>query len=291
MVREFIGEVNALVWRELRKFFGNPWIMVMMIIQPLLWIGLFGKAFNLTGLFTIPPEVLNNLPPYVTQQVSALFNQMMARLFGSSSIDYFSFMATGMFAVMAFFAGMSGGMSLTWDRRTGYLNKLLVAPIRRESIVLSKMISASIRSLVQALLLLLIAIPLGLKLSPAGIGPVLLSIAALFLLGLSMSALMLMITIRTRRHETQIMAMNLINLPLMFASNVLYPKSIMPSWLQAIASVNPLTYTANILRGSLLMGSSASMSSLLSDFTILLGISIVFLGVGIAVSIVGLREK
>lgn len=291
MVREFMEEISVLVWRELKKFFGNPWITIMMIIQPLLWIGLFGKAFNIAGLFAIPPEVLNSLPPYVTQQVSELFNQMMARLFGSPNVDYFSFITTGMLAVMAFFAGISGGMSLTWDRRTGYLNKLLVAPIRRESIVLSKMISASIRSLVQALLLLLIAIPLGLKLAPAGIWPIVLSIAALFFLGLSMSALMIMITIRTKRQETQMMVMNLINLPLMFASNVLYPKSIMPSWLQVIASVNPLTYAANILRGSLLLGSSLSMYDLLRDFTVLMGISIAFLSIGIMASLFGLREK
>jgi len=288
---ELWGELSALTWRELKKFFGNPWIIAMMVVQPLLWIGLFGKAFNITGLFAIPPEVLNSLPPYVTQQVSQLFNQMMARLFGSPGVDYFSYMATGMLAVMAFFAGMSGGMSLTWDRRTGYLNKLLVAPIRRESIILSKMVSSSLRSLLQALLLLAISIPLGLKLKPAGLGPVLLAVLSLFLLGMSMSALMLMITIRTRRQETQVMAMNLINLPLMFASNVLYPKSIMPGWLQAVASVNPLTYTANVLRGSLILGGSYAMSDLVGDFLRLLAISSVILAVGLAVSAVGLREK
>lgn len=291
MIRELAEEISALVWRELKKFFGNPWILVMMIIQPLLWIGLFGKAFNIAGMFSIPPEVINSLPPYVTQQISALFNRIMTRLFGSADLDYFSYMATGMLAVMAFFAGMSGGMSLTWDRRTGYLNKLLVAPIRRESIVLSKMISASVRSLVQALLLMLIAIPLGLKLDPAGPAAIVLALASLLLLGLSMSAIMLMITIRTRRQETQMMVMNLINLPLMFASNVLYPKSIMPSWLQAIASVNPLTYTANILRGSLLLGDVAPLGDLVADFASLIIISIVLLSTGITVSVLGLREK
>lgn len=291
MFIEFLKEIYALVWRELKKFFNNPWIIMMMIIQPLLWIGLFGKAFNITGLFSIPPDIIEKMPPYITQQFSELYNSIMTRLFGSSNLDYFSYMTIGMLAVMAFFAGMSGGMSLTWDRRTGYLNKLLVAPIRRESIVLSKMISASIRSMIQALLLFLIAIPLGLKLNPAGVGLILLSLLSLLLLGLSMSSLMIMITIRTKRQETQMMVMNLINLPLMFASNVLYPKAIMPAWLQKIASVNPLTYTSNILRGSLLYGESVSLGSLMNDFLSLLCISLVLIVISTIISVLGLREK
>ncbi|MEM0178696.1 MAG: ABC transporter permease, partial [Fervidicoccaceae archaeon] len=263
------SEIGALTLRELKKWINKPYVVAMMLIQPVLWIGLFGKAFNLTGLFTIPPDILSNLPPYVTQEVQSMFNGIMTRLFGTSNIDYFSYMAVGMMAVISLFAGLQTGMSLSWDRRLGYLNKLLVAPISRGSIIVSKVLGGTVKAIVQSMIILIIAIPFGLKLNIAGAWELLAAIAGLVLFSVGIGTLMISITLKAKSWETQMTVMNLLNLPLMFASNVLVPLAMMPNWLQTVAKFNPLTYTADILREALLMGSSASSSTILKDLGIL----------------------
>ncbi|MEM1619368.1 MAG: ABC transporter permease [Fervidicoccaceae archaeon] len=270
---ELFSELWALTERELAKFLRSPVIVLMMIIQPALWIGLFGKAFNVTGLLRIPEEVLEKLPPYVTQQVQQIVNESLRRLFGSPDVDYFSYMAVGMAAVAVLFAGFSGGMSMSWDRRLGYLEKLLAAPVRRESILLAKVLGASVRGLIQASLILLIAAPMGLRLRPAGAAGVALAALGLFALALGLSSLFTAVTVRVKSWEVQMATMNLLNLPLMFASRVLYPSSIMPSWLRPVAEANPLSHAADLCREALLYGNSVALTSLLAEALILAAFS------------------
>jgi len=284
-------EINALTVRELKKWINKPHVVIMMLIQPVLWIGLFGKAFNLTGIFSIPPDVLNSLPPFVTQQIQGLFNSIVARLFGTAQIDYFSYMAVGMMAVISLFAGLQTGMSLSWDRRLGYLNKLLVAPISRGSIIVSKVLGGTIKALTQSLIILAIAIPFGLKLNVAGLWQVLAAILGLVLFAVGIGTLMISITLRAKSWETQMTVMNLLNLPLMFASNVLVPLAMMPDWLQTVAKFNPLTYTADILRQALLMGSAASSSDIFKDLVILAFTAAILLAIGVAVASRSLRKE
>lgn len=284
-------EINALTLRELKKWLNKPHVVIMMLIQPVLWIGLFGKAFNLTGIFNIPPDILNNLPPYVTQQIQGMFNNIVARLFGTAQIDYFSYMAVGMMAVISLFAGLQTGMSLSWDRRLGYLNKLLASPISRGSIIVSKVLGGTIKALTQSLIILAIAIPFGLKLNVAGLWQVIAALFGLTLFAIGIGTLMISITLRAKSWETQMTVMNLLNLPLMFASNVLVPLTMMPNWLQTIAKFNPLTYTADILRQALLMGSAASTSTILEDLIILAITAVVLLTIGIIVASKSLRKE
>ncbi|MEM3491047.1 MAG: ABC transporter permease, partial [Fervidicoccaceae archaeon] len=91
--------------------------------------------------------------------------------------------------------------------------------------------------------------------------------------------------------ETQMTVMNLLNLPLMFASNVLVPLAMMPNWLQTVAKFNPLTYTADILREALLMGSSASSSTILKDLGILSITAAVLLLIGVIIASRSLRKE
>lgn len=286
-----IGEINALTLRELKKWINKPHVVVMMIIQPILWIGLFGKSFNLTGLFKIPPEILNSLPPYATQQIQQLFNRIITNLFGISNIDYFSYMALGMTAVVSLFAGLQTGMSLSWDRRLGYLNKLLVSPISRGSIIVSKVLGGTIKALIQSFIILLIAIPFGLQLNISGIWQVFAAIIGLVLFAVGIGTLMIALTLRAKSWETQMTVMNLLNLPLMFASNVLTPLAMMPSWLQNIAKFNPLTYVADIMRQAFLFGSSASTQEILKDLAVLALTATILLLIGIIEANRSLRKE
>jgi ABC-2 type transport system permease protein len=264
----------------------------MMIIQPVIWLGLFGKAFNLTGLVSIPPQLLNQLPPYITIQIAEIFNQMISSIF-SGITDYFTYMAAGMLSVVILFTSMFSGMSVVWDRRFGFLNKLLVAPIARGSIVIAKVTSSVIRGLFQAALVFAIAFAFGLKIGDAFNVLDLIGIfTGLFLLSLGLSSLFIALTIRIRSWEAHMAVVNLLNLPLMFASSALFPINIMPDWLQAIVKVNPISYSSDLIRAFILHSHSVGLdiSRITLNFEVLIAFATIFSLIGIVLAERGLRK-
>ena len=286
-----IGETIALTRREVKKWVKNPFLLFMMFIQPVIWLGLFGKALNLTGLISIPPSLSNQLPPQVKDQIAVLLDQMMRETFGGTT-DYFTYMAAGMLSVIVLFTAMFSGMSVVWDRRFGFLNKLLVAPIPRGSIVLAKVISSVIRSMVQALLIFGVAFAFGLKVGNAfGVLDFFGVLAALFLLSLGLTSLFLAITMRIKSHETVMAVANLLNLPLMFASNALFPIKQMPEWLQTVANFNPISYAGDAVRAFILHSNAGFDGAKVAlDFQFLIGFALIFSLAGILIARTGLRK-
>ncbi|MEM2237966.1 MAG: ABC transporter permease [Candidatus Caldarchaeum sp.] len=291
MTLEVLTEIQTLVGRELRKWVRSPFLMFMTMVQPVIWMGLFGKAFNLTGVFKISEDVLTQLPPDVTSRVGEVFNRIMASLFGVADMDYFSYMSVGMLSIVVLFTSMSSGMSVAWDRRLGFLNKLLAAPIKRGSIILAKVLSGVIRSVVQAVLVMFLAVALGAHYSIPNLLAPLAAITTLMLLSLGLSSLFISLGIRLKSWESQMAVMNLLNLPLMFASNALYPVKMMPSWLQAVASLNPITYAVDALRQSMVYGQAADVSTLLLDMAAVSLFAAVLTTVGVMVADRGLRRS
>jgi ABC-2 type transport system permease protein len=286
-----IEETIALTRREIKKWLKNPFLLFMMLIQPVIWLGLFGKAFNLSSLVSVPPEVISQLPPALQVQVPELLNQVLSETFGGTT-DYFTFMAAGMLSVVVLFTAMFSGMSVVWDRRFGFLNKLLVAPISRGSIVLAKVFSSVIRSMLQGLLIFGVAFGFGLQVGNAfGILDFLGVLVTLFLLSLGLTSMFLAITIRIKSHETVIAVANLLNLPLTFASNALFPIKQMPTWLQMIANLNPISYAADAVRSFILHSNAGlDMPQLAVDFQYMIIFALVFSLVGILVARRGLRK-
>jgi ABC-2 type transport system permease protein len=286
-----IEETIALTRREIKKWLKNPFLLFMMLIQPVIWLGLFGKAFNLSSLVSVPPEVISQLPPALQVQVPELLNQVLSETFGGTT-DYFTFMAAGMLSVVVLFTAMFSGMSVVWDRRFGFLNKLLVAPISRGSIVLAKVFSSVIRSMLQGLLIFGVAFGFGLQVGNAfGILDFLGVLVTLFLLSLGLTSMFLAITIRIKSHETVIAVANLLNLPLTFASNALFPIKQMPTWLQTIANLNPISYAADAVRSFILHSNAGlDMARLAVDFQYMIIFALVFSLVGILVARTGLRK-
>ncbi len=245
----------ALTNRELKKWYKAPAVFVLTLIQPIIWLGLLGNALNLSSLvsptsFTAPQ--LN--PPLNAQQLAqlgsyfqGLGSSILTGTFGTTS--YISFMAVGMMAFTAVFTTMFSGMSVVWDRRLGFMNKVLSTPVSRAVIILSKVLSAALRSMFQAAIILVIAVPLGFV-AGAAFSP--LSILGvfgfLFLICVGLSSLFIAVNIRSSRIETPMAVMNLLNLPLTFASSAFFPVERMPSWLQTVANINPLSYTINGMR-------------------------------------------
>jgi len=286
-----IEETIALTRREVKKWMKNPFLLFMMFIQPVIWLGLFGKALNLTGLISVPPELLNQLPEQVKNQIPVLLNQMISETFGGTT-DYFTYMSAGMLSVIVLFTAMFSGMSIVWDRRFGFLNKLLVAPIPRGSIILAKISSSVIRGMFQVLLIFSIAFAFGLQVGNAfGILDFFGVLAALFLLSLGLSTMFLAIAIRIKSHETVIAVANLLNLPLMFASNALFPISQMPEWLQTIANFNPISYAGDAVRAFILHSSAGfDTAKVWLDFQFLIGFALILSLAGILVARTALRK-
>ncbi|HUI86460.1 MAG TPA: ABC transporter permease [Nitrososphaerales archaeon] len=269
----------ALTWREIRKAYQTPILVFMTVIQPVIWLGLFGKAFNLgsvfsSGSFNIPGL---NIPKQVLDQLSS---QMLQSTFGTS--DYFSFLAVGMLTFVLVFTCMFSGMSIVWDRRFGFLEKVLGTPVSRGAIVMGKVLSSVVKSFIQAAIVLVIAVLLGMSVADFSIAGILGTFAALFLLALGLSSLFVMLALRSTDWQQQMAIMNLLNLPLLFASNALFPTKLMPTWLQDVAKVNPISYGVDVGR-QLLLG-SPGFSSLAFDFAYLLGFAVLFSAVGIVLS-------
>jgi len=244
-----IGPTIALYEREMVKWFRQKVQLVFVVVMPLMWMGLFGKSLNFSALFRIP-----DIPgaEQLRSQIQALIEEyIVRRYFGG--YDYFSFFVVGMLSVFILFTTMWSGMSIVFDRRLGYLNRFLVAPVPRFSIVLSKILASVTRSLIQATALFIIALGLGLNLK-SGVG--VLEIAVLYIvitsLALSFSSIFTAVAVRITSHDLVISIANLVNLPLMFTSNALFPIEQMPQYLQIVARANPITHANTITRHYLL---------------------------------------
>jgi ABC-2 type transport system permease protein len=193
-------------------------------------------------------------------------------------------MAVGMIAFTAVFTTMFSGMSVVWDRRLGFLNKVLSTPVSRTVIILSKVFSATLRSMFQAAIILIIALPLGFQFGAAFTPLNILGVfALLFLMCLGLSSLFIAINLRSTRIETPMAVMNLLNLPLTFASSAFFPIDRMPGWLQAVAKVNPLSYTINGMR-QLLIDSNIDYSALTTQFAYVGIFALVLTSIGIVLS-------
>jgi ABC-2 type transport system permease protein len=296
----------GLTSRELKKWLKEPIILLMAILQPVIWMGLFGKAMNIGNMFssgnfgnintpnlTLPGSYATPaVAGYITipgSLVSTMFQgalanigpTVMQNIFGVT--DYFSYMSVGMISFIVMFTAMFSGMSIVWDRRLGFLNKALSTPVSRGAIIFSKVLNSALRSMFQATIILILAVILGLKVSPTfNVINILGIYAGIFLLCVGLSSVFLALALRSTRWETQMAVVNLINLPLMFASNTFFPLSMMPDWIQAIARVNPVSYLTDANRQLTVL--SLNASSLMADFTYLGIFAVVFCVIGVVLS-------
>jgi ABC-2 type transport system permease protein len=297
----------ALTVRELKKWLKDPVMLLMFVLQPLIWMGLLGKAMNINAMFSA--NSLGNMPipdqipipgNYVTPRVNGYINvsgawvsqtlqqmfsdigtSVMQKTFGVA--DYFSYMAIGMISMIVMTTTMFSGMSIVWDRRLGFLDKVISTPVSRAAIIFSKVLNATLRAMFQATVILALAYLLGLKVSSTFTPFNILGVyAAIFLLGVGLSSVFLAFSIRSTRMERPMQIVSLITMPLMFASNTFFPISLMPDWIQAIARVNPLTYLTDAVRQLTILPLDAS--ALMLDFTYLGIFAAVLAAIGIMLS-------
>ena len=172
-----------------------------------------------------------------------------------------------MLAQSVLFVAIFYGISIIMDRELGIMHKFLVSPTPRTALVLGKALSAGVRAIAQAVIIYAICLIVGVKMNyhPLAIAGVLLVVvlgATLF----STFSLIIACIVRTRERFMgigQIMTM-----PLFFASNAIYPIAIMPTWLQVISKINPLTYEVDALR-ALMIANGTSTYGITADLAML----------------------
>ncbi|PSF35591.1 transporter [Aphanothece hegewaldii CCALA 016] len=215
---EFIQETLALTKRLFIQLQRRPSTLIAGIIQPFMWLILFG----------------------------ALFYNAPQGLFGND-LSYAKFLAPGIIVFTAFSGALNAGLPVMFDREFGFLNRLLVAPLSsRYSIVAASTIYIIALSFVQTAVIILASAVLGAGL-PNALGLAMIGLIV-FLVVLGMTALSLGLAFALPGHIELIAVIFVTNLPLLFASTALAPLSFMANWLQVIASLNPLTYAIEPIR-------------------------------------------
>lgn len=218
----FMSDTYWVFWREIKKFVRQKTRILMAIVQPVVWLVLMGNTMS--GLTNNPAA---------------------AKMLGTG--NYLDFMTPGVMIMTALFGGVFGGTSILWDRRLGFLNKMLSAPIHRAAIPIGKLAALVVQTVLQALLIAIIALSLGVHIS-TGIPGIAFLLLMSSLFGVIMGGISLSLAAVLKSHEALFAIMNFFTMPLMFTSNAMFPTKAMPSWLQAIANVNPLSYAVGPMR-------------------------------------------
>ncbi|MFC8455008.1 ABC transporter permease [Kitasatospora sp. NPDC057223] len=232
--RVFPARVGAMCVVELQKLRHDRTELYTRAVQPALWLLIFGETF--TRLRVIPTD----------------------------GIPYLDYLAPGIIAQSAMFIAIFYGIMIIWERDSGVLSKLLVTPTPHSALVAGKAFAAGVKSVIQAVVVIVIAALLGVGMTWNPLR--LLGVVVVVVLGsaffscLSMSIAGIVLT------RDRLMGIGqAITMPLFFASNALYPVALMPGWLQAVSRVNPLSYQVDALRGLLL----GTPSHLWLDFGVL----------------------
>jgi ABC-2 type transport system permease protein len=219
--------VRSQLWglyvREILRVFRNPFVVLVTLVQPFMWLAFFGSSFS---------------------NLAAASGK-----FGTGS--YFAFLLPGTLSTSMLSVGMFGSMSTIQDKRFGFMKRILITPTSKQTIFLSKALGASTRGLIQFPVMIAAALVFGVSfhLSPldwAG------WVLGLFLLAMGFSSLFLAVTAPSTDWQTPGVVSNFITMPLMFASAALFPSSSFPPWMQAISNVNPITFSAELGRSFLL---------------------------------------
>jgi len=234
------SRVVTLCWVELRKIRHDRTELYTRAVQPALWLLIYGEVF--TRVHAIPTP---------------------------AGIPYLAYLAPGIMAQSALFIAIFYGIQIIWERDAGVLTKLMVTPTPRSALITGKAFASGVRSLVQGVMIVIIAALLGVSLTHNPLkligAALVLTVGSGFFSCLSMSIAGLVVA------RDRLMGIGqAITMPLFFSSSALYPASIMPGWLQVISKVNPLTYEVEALR-SLLIGTA---TTLWLDATVLAGATV-----------------
>ena len=219
----FVAKTFAIGAMEVRKLRHDPTELATRAIQPALWLLVFGQVMS------------------------------RGRVIDTGGAPYLDFLTPGILAQSVLFIAIFNGISVIWERDLGIVHKLLASPTPRSALVLGKSLGAGVRALVQAAVVMLLALAIGvhLRIDPLSVA----GVAFFVVLGAAVfSTFSLIIACIVKTRERFMGVGQVLTMPLFFASNAIYPTSLMPRALQIVSEANPLTYQVDALRRLLLPG-------------------------------------
>jgi ABC-2 type transport system permease protein len=235
---------------ELRKIRHDRTELYTRAVQPLLWLVIFGETFS--RLHVIPTP---------------------------KGISYLAYLSPGIMAQSALFIAIFFGIQIIWERDSGILTKLMATPTPRLALISGKAFAAGVRSFSQVVVIMALSVVLQIHFDWNPLH--LLGVVAVVVLGAAFFSCLSMTIAGIVLHRERLMGVGqAMTMPLFFASNALYPVSIMPGWLRVLSKVNPLSYEVDALRG-MLIGAPAHLGE---DFLVL--VIAVVVGVTTAASLV-----
>jgi ABC-2 type transport system permease protein len=212
-----------MIGRQLRNLLRQPIWIAMMVIQPMVWLILYGQ------LFSRVPGLRGGADSYV------------------------EFLAPGVVVMNAFFGATWSGMAMIDDLNRSVIDRFLATPVSRLSIVLSQIVRAGLTAVIQALVILVVGLALGVRVHGGALGWLAVFAAAALLAsafgGFSQGLALLM-----RREESMIGVANFIGLPLMFLSSILIAQRAMPHWMEEASKYNPVNWGAVAARNAIVVG-------------------------------------
>jgi len=241
-----IKGLYAIWYRELLVFMREPSRLVGAIVQPLLWLVIFG-----TGLGSIiePGSV--------------------------SGASYQQFLFPGILAMTVLFGSLFFGLYIILDKRIDFLKEVLVAPLHKSTMFFGKALGGSTDGLIQIIILMALgAIFFGIHFSLVSI---VLTFIIIILLLISVTSLGLAIGSLMESPEGFGLISNFVIFPLFFLSGALFPVENLPAWLKIIVTINPISYAVDGLRLVML---GITSYGLLLDFMVLIAFTIATVIVG-----------
>ena len=220
MSKAFADTAHMTV-RHVMELWRQPvWIFVT-LVQPVIWLLLFGALFS--SVTDIP---------------------------GFASDDYIQFLAPGVVVMTAFFSAGWSGMGIIEDFNRGVLDRFLVSPVRRSSLITGRLVQNSINIVIQTLIIIGLALIVGAEFANGVVG-VLVSCVVAVLVGSGFGAISNGLALLTRKEETLIAVMQFFMLPLSFLSVTFMQEDLMPDWMQGVADFNPVNWAVEASRQAL----------------------------------------
>jgi ABC-2 type transport system permease protein len=217
-----------LTLRQARNLMREPIWIALLLVQPMVWLILYGQLFK-----------------------------NVTRLGGFGTTSYITFLAPAIVVMNAFFGATWSGMSMINDLDHKVVERFLATPASRLSLVLSQIVRSAITAAIQALVILLVSLALGVSIHTGLLGWLAIVLAAI-LVNSAFAGISQAIALLTRREATMIAVANFIGLPLLFLSTTMIARAQMPHWMRVAARFNPVDWGVRAAREVVLPGTSWS---------------------------------
>jgi ABC-2 type transport system permease protein len=239
----FASDTWVMTVRDVRRLLRQPWWIAVTLVQPLIWLLLYGALF-----------------------------EDVVRIPGFQGDDYIQYLVPGIVVMTALFSSGWSGMTTLEELDRGVTARFLVSPVSRVSLIAGRVLQGALVIVVQSVIIVLLAAATGASLH-GGAGGGALLIAVSCILGLAFGSLSNALAIVARREETVIAVNNFVLLPLTFLSTAFMQEALMPGWIADVARFNPANWAIvagrEAVDGSTDWGVVASRAGLLIAFAAL----------------------